>query len=240
MTSYQDIQNQLAQKAQSFGTRTADLPKAPDTANDPTLTALRGQHADKVAQLFKYDTERAQVTYNPGEAPGPHVEGYTPPTDRIIDPMIGARAASNQTQATAIELGDIMTQIAQRKDLLADTYQKGLDVYNAGIEAQKLEFDALNKIFSNAFEMKKYETDLAESKKKTEGELSMEDFMKLMYGEEESAPTTPDPMSPQYTPANPNVTVEHNGALWKYDKTAGKWNQVGESELTPPSYFTPD
>jgi hypothetical protein len=205
------------------------------------LSDLRGQQADKIRQLFQYDTERASVKYNPGEAPGPHVEGYEPPTDRIIDPMIGARAASMETQGTASELADIMQRMSARKAMLDDAYKKGLQLHELGLKAMESEFNMLDKLGQNVMSREKYQDD----KDTEEKEMSIEDFLKLFGYDDQSTQQTEtlSSLAPQYTPRNINEVVKHNGYLWKYDTKAKSWQQVGDEKqqaTQPPSYFIPD
>jgi len=135
------IQAALTKNRQELGKRDAKLPStlsqyAP--SSDTELQGLRQNQASKVAELFKYDTQMAQRSYQPQA-----LEGQPQPEARILDPSIGLKAASTQTQALGQELGDIGSQIATRKDYLAESMDKAMSLFKFGLEAKKLEQDSL-------------------------------------------------------------------------------------------------
>lgn len=117
-----------------------------NVANDPTVLALRSQQADKIKQLFDHDTQLAQTYFQTQQAPGPQPTNpaYTPPQQMVVDPTIGMRAATQQNQATAAEMADIGTQIANRKDILTEGLAKAMQLFQFGLEARKMEQEALN------------------------------------------------------------------------------------------------
>lgn len=176
------IQQQIIAKSQALGQRVASAPVAPDTANDPELGALRGQHADKIKQLFAHDTQVAQVNFQPKEAPGPHAEGYTAPESRILDPLIGQRASSAQTQATAGELGDIMTRISGRRAMLDDAYNKALTLHEKNIRAQESEISMLDKIFQNQMQLKQFEAAQEKEKKSGASDKDLQTYLDTIMG----------------------------------------------------------
>ena len=117
-----------------------DQRQAPAPSNiesDPIIGGLRSNQNDKINQLFAHDTQLAQTTFQPQAAPAAPGETVAQPEQRIIDPMIGLRAASTQQRNTAAELGDILTQIAQRKDELDQKWDKEYKSYISGIDKSK-------------------------------------------------------------------------------------------------------
>lgn len=132
--SPEEIQRQLIQKQQDIGQRTASMPQNLNTATDPDLQAYRGQHAAKIQELYEADKRLADRYANPES------EAY------LADPYAREKARSIQSQATAGEISDIMSKIAERKSYLEDSYEKGLKLWQLG-------FDMLDKIFGNARDM---------------------------------------------------------------------------------------
>src|SRR3990167_10448897 len=100
----------LAKQRQDYGQRVANIPNQFNPANDPIVNTLRGQQSEKIKQLFSHDQQLADVKFQPQAAPAGTGEAVTQPEARLIDPTIGLKASSTQTQATAAEAGDILRQ----------------------------------------------------------------------------------------------------------------------------------
>jgi hypothetical protein len=228
----QTIQNLLAQKQKELGNRVA-APTYPEVSKDPQWQAYNTQHADKVKQLFNYDSKLAQVSFQPTEVGGQNEAGYSAPESRILDPMIGLQAASQQQSATAGEVGDLLKMMNSRKQSLEDTYSKGLEIYKLGLAAQQLEVDAINKLFSNAMEMEKLkETKRQFNVKQTEtkNKMSLEDLLKLgQMGSSSSA------RPPAFTPVDVNKSYESDGHQWKYDTKTNQWQNITASASGMPT-----
>jgi len=143
--SPEEIQKLLIQKQQDMGQRAAAPPMNLNTATDPELQSYRGQHAAKIQELYEADKRLADRYANPES------EVY------LNDPYAREKARATQSQATAGEITDIMSKISERKSYLEDSYEKGLKIWQLGLEAQKQEFAALNDIFGNAMKMKEAE-----------------------------------------------------------------------------------
>src|SRR3990167_2780333 len=150
------IQNLKTQKAQELGQRQAPAPA--NIATDSVIGGLRGNQNQKINQLFAHDTQLAQTHFTPQAAPSAPGETVSQPTDRIIDPMIGLRAASTQQRSTAAELADIITQIAQRKDLLDDQYDKEYKAYLADMSKRKDVLNTMVDQLNAAIKMKELES----------------------------------------------------------------------------------
>lgn len=191
----EEVQKLFVQKQQSQGQRYADAPKAPDFVSDPMLGGMRSSYSDKLKQLFEYDTQMAQTYFQPQEAPGPHAPGYQPPEQMVLDPMIGAKARSIQQQGTVGELGDIWKDITTRKDEMETAYEKGLRLYQLGLEAQKEELGALKDLFNMAtaieeLDLSKRRLSQSESNKATDSS-NLAAFKKLIT-EGDGKDTVPD------------------------------------------------
>lgn len=235
------IQQQIIAKSQALGQRIASAPAAPDTANDGELGALRGQHADKIKQLFAHDTQVAQVNFQPKEAPGPHAEGYTPPESRIIDPLIGQRASSAETQATAGELGDIMARISGRRAALDDAYNKALALHEKNIRTQESEISMLDKIFQNQMQLKQFEAAQEKEKKAGASEKDLQTYLDTIMGlkgrrEAASIPESSSEYLPEPATKPKNVDPS-KAALWaNYEKVMKgvKDKKIGEMKKNMP------
>ena len=141
-SQYDQLTAAMESNRKDIGTREAAIPTtiaqyAP--ANDSTISALRGQQADKVKQLFAHDQQLAQV-YTPMQAaPGASTGQVTMPDQQIMNPLTGQIAATQQSQNTVGELTDIMTQIAKRKDDLNTSRTDALDLLKTGLSMKQQE-----------------------------------------------------------------------------------------------------
>lgn len=146
--NYDNVQAELARKRAELGQSVANVTNIQgqySPTNDPEITALRSQHADKVKQLFDYDSKLAPVYFQPQAAPAVAGETVEQPGQRIIDPLIGMRSSSTQTQATASELADILSRIGKRKDTLTENMDKALTLFKYGLQIKQMEMDSLEK-----------------------------------------------------------------------------------------------
>lgn len=158
--NYEEIQRLLAQNRQDIGKREAEIPGiynkySPST--DPEVAAARAAQADKVKQLFSYDSQLAQTKFQPTAAPGATVTGAPPetPPEMILDPLIGLKAANTQTMETANEAIDIGQNISKRKDVLAESLDKALKLFQVGLEIKKAEQASLQDEFTNLINLDK-------------------------------------------------------------------------------------
>jgi hypothetical protein len=236
------IQELIKQKREDIGQRFANPPTL-NTANDSEILSLRNNQADKIKQLFEHDTKLAPVYMQPQEAGGPHAEGYQAPEQRIIDPMIGLKAASTQTQATAGELGDIGKAIEKRKDFLMDIYEKAMAGFTMGLQMKKMELDSLNDEFSQILKLKELEEKQNENKQKAKDKEASEAFFKMLQAQIGEAGNTTQlgvggggtsATPPMYAPRDPNQIVSNGGTLWKYNTKTGKWDNVSTATSGRP------
>lgn len=175
--SPEEIQNLYRQRNEELNQRIAQAPEPVNTASDPEIAQYRTQYSSKIKELFDHDRVLATRSsyFQPGPAPGPHSTGptataeMTQPSLQILDPMVNATASANRTQAVAGELGDILSKIGERKDMLEDAYEKGIRIYQIGLEAKKQELAGLSDLFSMASKLRDQQM-AAEEKRTTKGE----------------------------------------------------------------------
>ena len=234
----QEIQDAIKQKQDEYGrnaNKQAEVFNQYNPANDPVVNTLRGQQSEKLKELFAHDQQLADV-YTTGslEAPGPHNPGYTPPAPRLVDPTIGLRASSVQTQATAAEVGDILRLIETRKDTLNTERDKSLKMLQSIIDANKNEQASLAQQMGWLFEERR--TKVAERAGTDEG-MSWADFLKIFNKKDEKTNVTQNPKeAPTFAPRDPKQVVAYKGKRWKYNIQKGIWEEVEQktSDSRPP------
>lgn len=223
------IQVELAKKRQELGQRSADIPKIYGQYNpesDATLGALRSQQAEKLKELFAHDQQLADVYFQPQPAPG----GEAPPlaeAPRLIDPTIGLRASSQQTQAAAGEVADILNQIGVRKDYLSSERDKTLAILDRALQINDREVKGLENQLSLALEEKKNKADtILNVLGETGGAITPEIAALLGVPElagktipsKYSTPSTPQPKAPE--------TIETEEGIFQYDASTGGWKPI--------------
>jgi len=187
MLSYEEIQRLLEQNRQELGKREADIPniyKEYSPSTDPEIAAARAAQADKVKQLFDHDSQLAQVKFQPQAAPGATVTGApaeTPP-EMILDPLIGLKAANTQTMETANEAIDIGQNIAKRKDVLAESLDKALKLFQIGLEIKKAERESLKDEFSSLLSLDELNLKKNAAGKATAGKEALTELFNKLTG----------------------------------------------------------
>lgn len=181
MAGFEELQRLLAENRKSIGDRAAEIPniyKQFSPSTDPEVAQTRAAQAEKVKQLFQYDNQLAQTSFQPQAAPGPSPTGGAPtiPDPMIVDPTIGLRAANTQTMATAQEAIDLGQQITKRKDFLAESLEKALKLFQIGMQIKEAESAAIQGELDNWFKMQ----DLID-KRSTRGKGDAEKTKKQSY-----------------------------------------------------------
>jgi len=136
-TAYDDYMAQIAQSRQDVGQRIAGLPEYETSlrekvyGTEQALPSLRGQVGDKIKALYDADKRNADV-YSSQSSPM-----------YIRDPYQRDKLISSQHQAELGEIQDIQGMISQRQDVLGSGIQKGLQIYQSGIDAAKWKHSSL-------------------------------------------------------------------------------------------------
>lgn len=136
-TNYNDYMTQIAQSRQDVGQRIAGLPQFQTDLStavygaDKSLPSLRGQVGDKIQALYDVDKRAA--------------ERYSSPESNMFirNPYEREKLMGQQHQAEMGSIGGLQEMIAKRQDVLGSAMGKGLDIYKAGIDAQKFEYQSL-------------------------------------------------------------------------------------------------
>ena len=137
MPSYDEYMAQISQSRQDVGQRIAGLPQFQTDLStavygaDKSLPSLRGQVSDKIQALYDVDTRAA--------------ERYQNPTSEMFirNPYEREKIMGQQHQQEMGTIGGLQGMISQRQDVLGNAMTKGLDIYKAGIDAQKFEYQSL-------------------------------------------------------------------------------------------------
>lgn len=213
----------LAKKRQEYGQRVADLPgiyKQYTPESDREISALRSQQSDKLKQLFDFDSQVAQRTYQPIESAGPYSQGYTPPEPRVLDPTIGLLASSYQKKATAGELADISTDIARRKDYLSGERDKALTMLQAVLDANEKEQRGLEKQMDWYFKQKDYELEERKLKEGGSGASDLMTFLNAISGFQQKTEAI-KPIAFGITKADPFKLIEKKGGFARRNPKTG-------------------
>lgn len=182
MATYEEIQRLLEENRKSIGERAAEVPNiynqySPST--DPEIAGARAAQADKVRQLFDHDTNLAQVKFQPQTTPGSTVSGApaTTPSEMILDPLIGMKAANTETMQTANEAIDIGQSISKRKDYLSESLDKALKLFQIGMQIKQAEQAALQDEMSNWFKMEDLTLERNKVGKETAGKEALQKLL---------------------------------------------------------------
>jgi len=174
MPTSSELWAEITKNRQELGQRQASAPVL-NTASDPVINSLTAEHDAKARELFEYDMKVAPTYFKPGGAPGPHVEGYQPPEQVMLDPLTGIQAASIQTKAIGNELTDIRGKSEKRRDFLMDIYQQNLRAHQEATNTKREELkflqDLYQSVMSEEREDKKTQKEQEKADKLKEEEL---------------------------------------------------------------------
>ena len=156
----------MREKSKAIGEYSA---KAPQTeadlrsslfGSDQTLGSLRENEADKIKELYNHDKTIAS--------------NYQPPEGFLEDPGAKAQFGSDVIARQGGELADIQKGIANRRDVLGESLEKGLKIFLMGLDALKYEQSGLQDQFNNEIKLKEL-TDKATERAITRGDKSKTD-----------------------------------------------------------------
>jgi len=212
-------------------------------ATDRQVQDMRAAQSDKIQQLFAHDTKLAQ-TYFPVQGPlGESSGNVTQPENMqgVVDPLIGQRAATGQTLATAKELADISTDIGRRKDVLSEGLGKAMQLLQFGLQAKKMEQESFQNELDYLFNLKKFDADKAteeaEKAKEEEDLLKYIEMLKALTGGAGAKQTT------KKTNRNSVSTARKPLVIPDWSKPGGSYVPYGDSvtnSKTSGSTFIPD
>jgi|WetSurSiteA1Bulk_404760.scaffolds.fasta_scaffold18764_2 hypothetical protein len=135
--AYEDYLAQIAQNRTDVGQRIANLPQFETNLReqvfgaDQSIPSLRTQISSKVNALYDVDKRMADVYSNPNNPM------------YIRDPYQRDKYASTQHQAELGTIGDLQNMLGSRQDILGNAIDKGMKIYQAGIDAAKFEQESL-------------------------------------------------------------------------------------------------
>ena len=137
MPSYDEYMTQIAQRRQEVGQRIAGMPQFQTSLSEAVygkekgLPSMREQMSGKIAALYDTDKRLAESYSRPG-------------TDMYIeDPYQRRKVISAQHKQELQEIQSLQNMIANRQDVLGSAIDKGLEIYKAGVDAQKFEYEGL-------------------------------------------------------------------------------------------------
>ena len=139
---YEDLTNQLSQRRQELGQRTADYAKLEPGmrerfyGNDSVLGGLQGQEKSAIDELFSHDQSVAtQYAQNP--------QLSRTQSGRVMDPYARETALSNRYRGTAQTLTETRQQQQQRRDVIGDSIQNALKLAEQALKLKQLEIEDL-------------------------------------------------------------------------------------------------
>jgi len=197
MATYEDYMAQIAQNRTDVGQRIAGLPQFETNLReqvygaDQAIPSLRGQISDKVSALYDADKRMADVYANPAS------QMY------MRDPYQREKAISTQEQLEVGQIGDLQNLLASRQDVLGSAIEKGLKIYQAGIEAAKFEQESLFAELDAAMKVAAAKRTAASSGSGTASQYKYTDLVKMLQS------------SGQLTPENyPNLRTDTGFLNW--------------------------
>jgi hypothetical protein len=137
MATYDEYLAQISQARTDIGQRIAGMPQFSTNLSEQVygkegaLPSLRTQASEKVRALYDTDKRMADRYANPAS------EMY------MKDPYARRKLTSAQHQQGMTEIQNLNNMIANRQDVLGSAIEKGLEIYKAGIDAQKFEYQGL-------------------------------------------------------------------------------------------------
>ena len=204
MPTYDSYMSQIAQARQDVGQRIAGMPQFQTNLSEAVygkeqaLPSLRTQASDKVKALYDLDKRAA--------------DRYANPTSNMFikDPYAREKLMSTQHQNELGGIQDLNNLIAQRQDVLGNAMQKGLDIYKAGIDAQKFEYQSIMDELDA-----KIKIDAAKRAGASSGTKKGPYYTDLLELVKANAPTD--------IPKDPSQTITKNGFHYQFDPTSQSW-----------------
>ena len=213
-TAYDDYMAQIAQSRQDVGQRIAGLPEFETSlrekvyGTEQALPSLRSQVSDKIRQLYDADKRAADV-----------YSARTSPL-YIRDPYEWEKLISSQHQAELGEIQDLQKLIGQRQDVLGSGIEKGLQIYQAGIDAAKWQHSSLLDELNAAMKIDAARRAAGRAGTGT-GTTTYTNLVRILGSQ---APTD--------TPPDPNEVRSISGWDYAWDANAGKWYATDLGDLS--------
>lgn len=220
MPTFEELQSLLSKTRQEYGQRVAQLPGYEEKlrqqvyGQEKILPSLRTTRDAAIMQLYDADKRLA------GSYANPQSEMF------IQDPYKREQLISQQA-------GDIFQTVSgttrlaeQRQDVLGDIIDKGLRIFQAGLEAKRNEFNMISEELSRAIQTEGAKTRKAKAAKPT---ASLGDILSLLGRQKPGE-------GPQYSPLKPEQMVEQGGKKWRFNRQTGGWEDISKAEelgLTP-------
>jgi len=203
MATYDDYMAQISQARQDLGQRIAGLPQFQTNLSEEVygreqaLPSLRSQVSDQIKALYDVDVRAADRYANPQS------EMF------IRNPYNREKIMSQQHQGGLGQIQDLQNLIAQRQDVLGNAMEKGLEIYKAGLEAQKFNYQSLLDELDAQMKIDAAKRSAAGSARKTSPTFSQ------IVGEAyKNAPTTT---------GNPGDTISQGGFNYAWDTVNNRW-----------------
>jgi hypothetical protein len=197
--AFDDYMTQIAQARQDVGQRIAGIPKFETDlrtevyGQEQAIPSLRNQISDKIRGLYDADKRAADVYAN------------TQSPMYIRDPYQREKYLSTQHQAELGSIQGLQNLLAGRQDVLGNAIDKGLQIYQAGLEASKWQHGALLDELGAAISASKASGGGGGGG--TTGGLKYTDIFKMLG---------------QQPPVNQNqVVTNESGIRWQYDPNTG-------------------
>lgn len=172
----EELQKKISGKRQELGQRYAEVPdietriRADLFGNDKSLQTMRENENAKIKELFEFDKGLATTYQSP-------VPGF------VDDPSSVARYGQQQLRERAGELADVQKGIANRRDVLGDALERAMKLANYGLEAKRLEIQALQDEFDDQLKLE----ELRLRKQESGNSNFLPDFMKSILNFQEKA-----------------------------------------------------
>lgn len=170
---------------------------------EKTLPGLEQENETKIQELYTADKRLAERYSQPGG------EMY------IENPNERQALISGQKADIRGELGNILNLIQSRSQVLGNAMDKGLEMYKAGLEAQKFELETAEKEWDRIFKKQ-------QAGKEGKDYSAYAALLEALAGE-----GTMEEM-PRYSPTGAKIGTMSAGGQWKYTgKGITGWEQVG-------------
>lgn len=187
---------------------------------EKTLPGLEAENENKIKELYTADKRLAERYSTPGS------EMF------IEDPMQRQALISGQKADIRGDLGNILNLIQGRTKVMGNALDKGLEMYKAGLEAQKFELDQATSAWERTF--KKQEA----GKRGSSGpsNAAMAELVKLLTGAKTFQPTEAKPTGTPYNTEGfseeeiasmKDVNWHSPEGQWQYNPQSGSWSAAG-------------
>jgi hypothetical protein len=212
-STWDQLQSQLAAVREQYGQRVAEYPQYYENlrqqtyGQDQILPKLRQTKDDAIMQLWDVDKRLADRYANPES------EMF------IRDPYQREKIAAGQHQSTLGLVSGATRLEEQRTSVLEDALERGVKIYELGLNALEREHSMLNTELDNLLRKMSLDAQLA-NQKATQPKMSTADILSLLTKLPQE-PTEPKPDLPDYMIQDmlnrPEVNWKSPGGQWVFN-----------------------